>query len=285
MRTTVNPSKGNKQLSPPPTLTLAVVTHYTNDAYHANRMEVVRLCIDSMLAGAQGADYELIIWDNGSTPKFRAMLNEYNPAVLVLSRNIGPHNARHAIGKLASGKLLGVTDDDIMFHPRWLAMQLEVLENYPQVGGVSGSPQRTAFTWATESNIRIARETAGMISRTGRLIPRRWEDDFCLSVGRNETAHAVATAQMLDTLLDYRGVRAWAHGHHMQILGRTDVLREHCFFTTDYLLDASGAHAGHQYNKRLDAAGYMNLTTYERTALHIGNVIDERIREIWRELK
>jgi len=50
-----------------PSVTLAVLTHYTHAPYHRARIPVVELCLTSIQAGLQGKDYELIIFDNGST--------------------------------------------------------------------------------------------------------------------------------------------------------------------------------------------------------------------------
>ena len=198
--------------------------------------------------------------------------------MIILSVNVGPHTARARIGDLARGNYLCVTDDDILFHPGWLHKMMDVLHTFPSVGSVSGSPQRTAFQWGCKSNA----PKPGISQEVGRLIPAQWESDFALSIGRNPANHAMMTLNMQDTLLACNGVKAWGHGHHMQMFGYRDILRQ-SFFESDYLLDAGGTRAGHGYNIALDELGYMNLTTHERTALHIGNILDDRTCEIMRE--
>jgi glycosyltransferase involved in cell wall biosynthesis len=276
-----NPFKNNVKVGHTPDLSLCVVTHYTHDPYHEHRMEIVSLCLESLLAGCKGINYELIIWDNESTPEFRAMLGRYRPTVFIQSVNIGAHSARHAMTEAASAPIICQTDDDILFSADWLHMQLEILTTFPNVGLVSGSPQRTGFRAGISSNLKWAESEPEAHVRTGKLIPDEWERDFCASVGRNWDKHkANPMWQMLqDTQIEYKGVTAWAHGHHMQFLAYRDTIAP--FITRlPVMLDNKKL-----FNIPVDEAGYLQLTTLKRTAVHIGNVIDPSIVKIWDEWK
>ncbi len=276
MRSGLNPYKKAKEIPAAPDVSLCVVTHFTDDAYHANRAEIVLLCVSSMLRGMVGKSYELLIWDNGSTPEFISMLQGLHPTMLVQSQNIGLHNAQYALAGLARGKVISMCDDDILFAPDWFDQQYKVLTTYPKVGVVSGSPQRTAFRWAVSANAKFVKSNPSAKREIGRLIPDQWERDYCLSVERNIEQHFATTALEQDTLIEYKGLKAWGHGHHMQFMGYRETVKKYLFQTPYYLAD------GRNFNIDLDAAGFLNLTTFERTAVHIGNVIDENIREIAR---
>jgi glycosyltransferase involved in cell wall biosynthesis len=260
---------------PAPILTLAVVTHYTDNPYHAKRMDVVRMCLDSLLAGAQGLNYEFIIWDNGSTQEFRKILLDYKPTAFVQSVNIGAHDARHALVNMARGNLICMTDDDILFHPDWFHLQLEILTTYPRVALVSGSPQRTGFRAATSANIRWTNDNPETVKTTvGKIIPEQFERDFAMSIGRDWKRHQEVAENFDDTLLEYNGVKAWAHGHHMQFLAYRNVI-------APYLVRSPLMLDNHKlFNTGPDDDGMLNLTTYRRTALHIGNIIDDNIMGI-----
>lgn len=284
MRTLTNPLKAGAKAPPVPYLSIGVVTMADGSKYHEQRREIVNLCITSMLEELPlpKYSYELVIWHNttSNTPKdYGDFLRSFNPARYIESENVGPHNARMAMAQIMRGQLICFTDDDILFHPDWYKLQTEILDTYPRVGSVSGSPQRTAFRWATSSNIRFAETTPGATIKTGRYIPDIYERDFCASVGRPYLGHAAATMAENDILLEYKGVKAWGHGHHMQQLGPADTIRG-CQFCTENLLDN-----GKLYNEWIDRQGLMNLTTYRRTAVHIGNVLDARILEIQNEWK
>ena len=130
MRTQWPPTKGPIKLPAPPDVTLGVVTHCSSNPYYEGRINILRLCLDSMLKGVAGINYELIIWDNGSTEYWHEKLAEYNPTVFVKSPNIGIGNAQIGLAHIARGKILCITDDDILFHPMWFPKQMEILQTF-----------------------------------------------------------------------------------------------------------------------------------------------------------
>lgn len=279
MRTLNNPYKANVPVPRPPIVSLLVVTHYTEHVYHKNRMPVVQLCLESLLKGVEGVEHELIIWDNGSLPEFRKMLMGYKPTIFIQSINIGAHNARHALMEMARAKVICMTDDDILFHPDWFHLQLEVLKTYPNVAVVSGSPSRLAFRKAIDSNLtwqKANQETVKMYS--GELMPPIYAEDFARSIGSSPERVKRLGEQFQDILFEYKGVKAWAHGHHMQFLAYRDVIAPFIKRNFVYLENS------HLFNLDPDAAGLLNLTTYRRTAVHIGNEIDDSIQRIYREM-
>lgn len=277
MRTQWSPNKWHKELPAPPEITLGVVTHCSNDPYYEGKIKILRLCLDSMLKGVAGLNYELIIWDNGSVESWHKKLAKYNPTVFVKSPNIGVGNAQIGIASIARGKILCITDDDVLFHPMWFDKQVKILQTFPNVGAVSGSPQRTAFRIAVFSNLEWGKKNNAL--KIYRGISDEWERDFCISITKHPEANAKDTATEPDYLLTYSGVKAWAHGNHMQFLGYTDIIREHI------KARKSGVYfdVGHNFNISIDQAGLLNLTTFDRTAVHIGNVIDQSIKKIMKE--
>jgi glycosyltransferase involved in cell wall biosynthesis len=271
MRVGNNPYKDRRVTFHIPEVSLGVVTHYTEDPYHARRLPIVLMCIDSMVAGAHGFDYELIIWDNGSTPDFQAMLQGFNPHVLIESTNVGLDTAKHNIAEIANADILALSDDDILYSPDWLDKHMEILTIYPNVGTVSGSPIRTHFRWGIQSNLRAAQEHGFKVER-GKFIPDEWARDYCLSVERDPEEYARATASVDDILFEYHGVKAWAHGHHMQFLGYRKTLAPFLVKSPFLLNDAIKT-----FDVPMDEAGVLRLTTYARTSRHLGNVLDENV--------
>lgn len=284
MRTRYAPEKANVKVPIPPRVTLGMVTHITPHEYYKDKMAVIRLSLTSMLAGARDQEYELIVWDNGSIPELREMIrDEFKPQIFIESLNVGAHDGRHGIAQIARGKFLSMADDDVLFFPFWLGKQIKVVETYRD-STVAGSPFRAGFGKATSSNLAFIRKHKDDLElkvTTGKLMPDEWTRDFAISVGRNPDDYLAAInngkRKREDVLLEYRGVKAWAHGHHLQVIGRTYKIAPH-FTRNEFLVNS------HQnFNDGPDRAGIMNLCTYERTAIHIGNVIDDSIRRIARE--
>lgn len=275
MRDKQSPNREKKPLPPAPNLSLCVVTHYTKEDYHAERMGVVDLCIRSMVAGAKDwADYELIIWDNGSTPEFREMLRSHKPTIMIESVNVGPHMARRALCHIARGEIINLSDDDILYHPNWLIKMMNIYRAFPNVAVVSGSPINIEFRRNWKPAHDWAAITKGVTVAQGRdLIPQSWEHDWALSVGIKSGRTAKT---QLETMLEYRGVKAFAQAHHMQMLGPREILAPF-MRPVKYLVDFW------DIADEISRAGYLQLTTASRTAVHIGNVMDESIRSLARE--
>lgn len=271
MRTSQCPNRTNVPTPPAPKISLTVVTHYTRHEYHAGRMEVVDLCLKSMIAGAHGSDLEFIIWDNGSTPEFREMLRSHNPTIMIESVNVGPHNARRALCHIARGEIINLSDDDILYHPRWLASMLEIYRTFPNVAVVSGSPINVEFrrNWKPAHDFAMTNKQA-ILTQGNDLIPQSWERDWAFSVGVKSGRTAKT---QLETMIEYRGVKAFAQAHHMQMLGPREILAPF-MRPTQHLVDFW------DIANEISRAGYLQLTTAERTAVHIGNVLDDSVKAI-----
>jgi hypothetical protein len=263
LRTEIAPNrKVHTQKSPaPPDVSLCVVTHYTEHLYHKDRMEIVKLCIDSMLAGAQGHKTELIIWDNASTPAFRVLLKSYNPTVYVESLNIGGYNGRRAMLALARGRYTCITDDDVLFRPGWLGLQLKLLETYPMIAAACGSPRPYHASAAGLERCNV---------RTGFMLPADWLSDLSVSVG----VAPGGADRGRDMLVDHEGVRAWVVHCDMQMLGKTNTLK---LFHEDYC-EYIGTSGG--VCNAMKEANRVQLATVQRTCVHIGNKIDKTVLSI-----
>lgn len=265
-RTGFNPNKFNAPLPLTPDITLAIVTHYTDHNYHKDRMDVVRRCVETMEAGVRNKNYELLIWDNGSTKEFRDMLREYEPTILVESANLGLDYAKLRLCHMARAPVFCYSDDDIEYTGDWYDLHAEILNLYPNVGLVSGSPQRVHFRWGIQSSLKFAQRPDARLN-TGRLIPDEYEREYARGIGYPVDEHLQKTKHEVDFLLEYRGVKAWAHGHHMQFVARRKTI-------LPFLADGDKLLADQRdFDRAIDDMGLLRLTTFKRTARHMGNVL------------
>lgn len=250
-----------------------VVTHLPNleEEYHAKRLEVVQTCLTSMRAGAH-VDHTFMVWDNGSCPEFTNWLvNEFRPDMLMLSANIGKTAARtSAIRMLPEKAIICYSDDDIYFYDDWLQPQLDLLQNFPNVACVTGYPVRTAFRWGTENTLNWARKN-GKVEKV-RLLPRKWEDDFAISLGRDPEWHAKYSANDYEYIVTYQGKRAYCTAHHCQFVGYQEQLAKVATY------DGKAMGDERVLDIALDKIG-LRLATTNRLARHIGNVIDDALRK------
>ncbi len=272
MRVGHNPLDGLSH-GPMPPVVAAVITHLPNrTGYHAQRFEVIRTCLESMREHA-GRNLPFYVWDNGSDEAFRDWLQvELKPDWLTLSPNVGKSSARTAIIRTFPPEtVVCMSDDDMYYYPNWLAPQIELLEGFPNVGAVSGYPVRTQHRWGNKTTIEWA--TANARVSYGRFIPDKWEQDFCDSVGRKWKDHQIMTAKDRDVLIEYKGLKAYGTAHHCQFIayaGRIEFIVE---WSDMYIPDEK------MFDRAIDEQGLLRLTTTERLARHIGNVIHPALRE------
>jgi hypothetical protein len=264
----------NLLASPMPSVLMAVITHIPNTTgYHKDRVNVVQLCLESMRANA-GADAKVMVWDNGSCGKAQQMLLSFGPDYLVLGENIGKSNARKAIlGMFPGDTIIAFSDDDIFYYPGWLRASLDVLNKFELAGVVSCYPVRTQFNWGNDNTVDWAEKMPGVKVERGRFIPEIWEEEFSRSIGRDEKFHKEHSAKVEDIRATWGDERVYLTAHHCQFVGYADRII-----------------VGAEYNDRampsekyfdiaIDDAGLLRLTTIDRYARHIGNVIDKDIRK------
>lgn len=267
MRIGHNPLK-KSSLPPPARIVAAVITHLpdTTSDYHKTRLDVIQHSITSLIKNAGQMDYSLIVWDNGSVNALTAQLISMCPNKLILSENIGKVNALKSIMRILPPEtILAYGDDDIEYFPGWLKSQVEILETYPNVGTVTGFPVRLASKWGEESTLKWAQENA--LIEEGRFISDAWERDYCESVGRAYSEYATHTASLQDKRITYRGVSAYASSQHCQFVCYPDKIEPLINWTSRALEDEI------RFDKAIDAAGMLRLSTVGRYTRHIGNIL------------
>lgn len=101
-----------------------------------NRLEYINEAIDSVLAQTY-QNYEIVVVDDGSTSNVKRVLEPYmNKIKYIWQENKGLAVARNTGIKNSEGKYFAFLDDDDLFEPQKLEVQVPILENNPQVGFV-----------------------------------------------------------------------------------------------------------------------------------------------------
>jgi len=101
-----------------------------------DRLEYIGEAIESVLVQTH-EDYEIIVVDDGSTVDVSSVLTPYmNKIKFVTQSHTGLSAARNTGIENSSGEFLAFLDDDDLFEPRKLEVQLVILENNPDIGFV-----------------------------------------------------------------------------------------------------------------------------------------------------
>ena len=111
--------------------------------YYQQRLDILKICLGSIIEHTPRDAYDLLVFDNGSCPEvleyLRSLYDENKVQYLLLSRaNVGVANAFRTMFSAAPGEVIAYCDDDVLFYPGWLEAHLEILDGFPQVGMVSG---------------------------------------------------------------------------------------------------------------------------------------------------
>ncbi len=271
MRKGQNPLKNSEAPAHFPPVVIAVITHLPDEqGYHKERFEIVNESIISLRDTAP--DIPLLLWDNGSGERWRSWLRAFDLGdYLMLSPNIGKSSARAAIlNMLPPETIVAISDDDMEFSAGWLEAHMALLEGFPNVGMVSGFPNRFSGTWGIDSTLAWATEQPqGTIGVDfGQYIPNEWEVDYAKSIGADPERILTKFRRMDQYRIRYNGLEALAQASHCQfmcIAGRIAPL-------TTYATAALGDER--PFDEAVDKAGYLRLTTTQRFTRHMGNVPD-----------
>lgn len=271
-RTGNNPAKFSPGIKLPGAVMTVTTCLPNTDGYHAERFDVIRLCLNSMRDRA-GIPHKVMVWDNGSCSLLTDWLREeYKPDYLMLSENVGKTNARTMISRLFHpDTIIGLSDDDMYFYEGWLKESLLLMKGFPSVGMVSAYPVRTQFRWGCKNTIETCRKIGDV--KVGKFIDEQWDRDFCASIGREYEEQLKTTINDMDYIVSYKGLTAFATAHHCQYIAYAGVLAKFPEWTTKLLSPERGL------DDAVDNAGLLRLTTRQRFARHMGNVIDDDIRE------
>ena len=280
-----NPSRGKKLDFQPARVTVAVLVYAPNqDGYFQHRLDVTRLTLESILKNTE-KPFELLVFDNGSCPEMRDFLSALSRQgkidTLVLSeQNIGKLNALWRIANLAQGEIIAYTDDVVYHKAGWLPQHLEILDTFPNVGAVTGFYIKQRVVMSSDSTLKwvteYEKQEPSLVQR-GNLIPRKWEEEYMDNSGRSEERYQSEIAGVEDIVVTYKGVKAWVSAHHFQVLSPKKVLLEVLAEMLDYGWSDLMMGRMVEMDDRMDAKGYLRLTTYNQSMRLLGNALDDEV--------
>lgn len=274
-RVGMNPARGRVSSYRPARVTQAVLVYIPHlSGFFQHRFEVLRLCLTSIYKHTQ-EPYDLLVFDNASCEAVKAYLHDLvNEGairyLLTSSENIGKLGALRLIAGTAPGEVIAYTDDDTFFYPGWLKAHLDLLDGFPNVGMVSGNPERTLFDHGIESNLRLAETDPDTSLSYGKTIPEGWEREWAISLGKDTEAFLDTIRGLDDIIIEHKGQRAYATACHNQFVSPKQVLAS--FLEGKWVGRLMGGL--NEFDNQIDAAGYLRLATIQRTTRLIGNMVN-----------
>ena len=276
----MNPARNRVSDYRPARVTVATIVYLPHlTGYFQNRLDVVRLSFETLLRNTE-TPYDLLVFDNASCAEVKTYLQALQADgricyLLSSSENIGKLGALRVISGAAPGELIAYADDDTFFYPGWLRAHLQIYDHFPNVGMVSGSPERTLFDHGIQSNLDQAASNPHFEITYGKRIPMQWEREWATALGKEVDTYLDEVDQLEDIIMAYRGARVYATACHNQFLSPKSILREHLAGSW------SGRLMGglNEFDEAIDDAGLLRLTTLDRTTKLIGNVVSPEMAE------
>lgn len=276
----MNPARKIKTDYQPEEVTVAMLTYIPSlEGYFQDRLDVLKLSISSLVAHTE-TPFDFLVFDNGSCPKVIQYLRDLNEKgiinyLLLSSQNVGVEGGVRILSQATTGKYFAYSNDDVYYYPGWLRAHLRILETYPRVGMVSGTPVGFASEHANQSTTDFINSDVPGLKVTQRDRVQAWEADWARSTGRDVDGHLETVKNMPHTLLRYRGVEAISSATHFQFVSPKEVIPA----SLPDLWHEKLMGGMVEMDQVVDAKGYLRLSTPERLARHMGNSIPPSLRK------
>lgn len=148
-----------------------------------NRPEWLGEAIASVLAQSF-EDWEMLVVDDGSEPSAQSVVDSFNDTRLRCLRlnHVGRSAARNHGLELARGEYVGFLDDDDLFHPTKLDLEVAFLKTHPEIDIVGsgyrvtyndGTAPLSIYSWEYRTEITIANCLFGIPLITCSMLIRR----------------------------------------------------------------------------------------------------------------
>lgn len=276
----MNPARNKNITYSPSRVTAAMMTYIPNlEGYFTHRLDVLKLSLSSLIESTSGQT-DIVILNNGSCPEVREFLDNQLESgridyLIHSRRNLGVIGGFKILFNAVPGEIIAYSDDDVLYYPGWLDAHLKILDTFPKVGMVSGAP----VGYSSEHAVRaveefISSKPQGLTTQDKPRI-EVWEESWALSTGRQVPDHLKAIQDTPNKHLTYRGVEAVQSAKHFQFVTPKMVICE--AFSPDWsgsLMDGLVS-----LDESVDRLGYLRLTTPQRYARHIGNVISQEMKD------
>lgn len=144
------------------------------------RRASLRRCLDSLSTQAEPPPFEVIVVDDGSPDGTAEMLAQYHPEYplrVLTTQTGGPAAARNLGAGESTGEYLLFIDDDVMAHPRLLAVHAAVHREEPEaivIGPMTSPKGERLPSWARWEQEVLEKQYRAMLDGLWRPTPRQF---------------------------------------------------------------------------------------------------------------
>ena len=276
MRVGQNPAKSINNVPQPHKITVALAVYIPFlKGYYADSLEVLKVCLNSIWENTS-VPYDLLVFDNDSCSDVQEYLldaheKNFIQYLLLSDKNIGKGGAWNFIFQGAPGEIIAYTDSDVYFFPGWLNTSIEILDAFPNAGMVTSRPMRTPEKYYS-STLEWANDHPDVTLESGQFLSWNIDREHTLSLGVSEEQARKWYDSGQDWRLTRDGVSSHLGAAHFQFITRKSLIQQFLPLELDRPMGQVRL-----FDKLINEAGYLRLSTCEPLVKHLGNKVGSNI--------
>ncbi|MBN2677086.1 MAG: glycosyltransferase family 2 protein [Anaerolineaceae bacterium] len=277
-----NPAKLGIQAYKPQKLGIATITYIPSlEGYFKDSFSILKLTIKSLEINTPER-YDLLVFDNGSCYKVQKELvklqNQGKIRWLILSeQNLGKIGAQNWVFAAMPNEWICYTDSDVLFRKGWLEASRAIISHFPEAGMVGAQP--CFFDVLKGKGQAHLSLHANPKFQVNLYTPdKNVVDEYCRGINASVELSAKYLATQLEMVQVVNdGFQAGLGASHMQFLISSELAR-----SVVPLPYKSGLNQDEdrQLDQRIDELGRLHISTLQPYVVHMGNVLDEWVREL-----
>ena len=284
MRMGQNPAKAGIKAWQPHRLGVGIISYIPNQTgYFEESLQIIKIEIASLRKHTP-EEFDLYLFDNGSCTEVQSELIRLNQSgtidFLTLSHhNIGKFGAMNWLIASMTNEWIGYIDSDFYFRENWLQESMKLAEAFPDVGLITAQPN--IFDQLEGKSKALAAVDPGKVSVYEQLLEADVIEDYCRGIGATEEMRQKYLAQK-SILLESKssGVKAVFGATTAQYLAPREKIQQVFPMPHEFLI---AREEDNELNRRIDAKGWLELSTLRPLVVHMGNHLDEIIAAEARE--
>lgn len=278
MRIGSNPQKKNYKIDMLSNHRIVMVVFIPElTGYYVSMLEVLKISLKSIIMTIPSTS-KITIVDNGSCKEVQDYLigllkTKEIDCLQLLSENIGKIDALIGAARASREPIITLTDCDILFKPHWVTKTIEIFNAFDNVGSVSPIPSRSFnyYTFSTKESI---------LKKKIKLIFEPIVENnegvklFFKSINWKSTESVMRPWPIVIR----NNVKAIVGSEHQVLTLRRDILFNNTYKEPSFIKVGNGSEERY-VDYAIDESSGLRLATYNFYAFHMGNALDEWMKE------
>lgn len=246
--------------------------------YYSSMLEVIKLSIHSLINTVPTTS-KITLVDNGSCKEVQDYLYDLFKenkidSLQLLTQNIGKIDALIGAARASREPIITLTDCDILFKPNWVCETVTIFNAFKNVASVSPIPSRRSFNYFTYSTHEA------ILNKKIKLEFETIEENFdefnlfleSINWGKE------SKNDNLWPVVQSNNIKAIVGSDHQIVTVRRDVLFNNSPKEPSFIKVGSESEQNY-IDLAIDSSGGLRLATYHFYALHMGNTLENWMKE------